>query len=123
MLVVRALACPRVLGSVPFLFPVSVAQKAVVVDALEAVGQHVQQEAAAKLFGLDYHRLLLGIVALILVAECDLALRDVQEPMIGNGQPVGITADVVQDLFGAGKRPLGVDHPFGLAAGRQVIQK
>ena len=62
-----------------FLFPVSVAQEAVVADALEAVGQHVQQEAADKLFGLQYHRLLLGIVAIILVAECDVALRDVQQ--------------------------------------------
>jgi len=62
-------------------------------------------------------------MAIILVAECDLALRDVQDPMIGDGHPVGITANVVQDLLGAGERPLGVDHPFGLAAGRQVIQE
>jgi len=34
----------------------------------------MQQEAADKLFGFQYHRLLLGIVAIILVAECDPAL-------------------------------------------------
>jgi xanthine dehydrogenase YagR molybdenum-binding subunit len=41
----------------------------------------VQQEAADKLFGLQYHRLLLGIVAIILVAEGHFGLRDVQEPL------------------------------------------
>jgi hypothetical protein len=59
--------------------PVSVAREAVVADALEAVEQHVQQEAADKLFGLQYHRLLLGIVAIILVAECDVAGSDAQD--------------------------------------------
>jgi hypothetical protein len=59
-------------------------------------------------------------LAIILVAECDLALSDVQEPMIGNGHAVGITADVVQDLLGTGERPLGVNHPFDLAGGSQV---
>jgi len=83
----------------------------------------VQQEAADKLFGLQYHRFLLGIVAIILVAEGHLALGDVQEPTIGNGHPVGITADVVQYLLRAGERPLGVHHPFGLADGSQVIQE
>ena len=63
----------------------------------------MQQEAADKLFGLQRHRLLPGIVAIILVAECDLALSDVQEPIIGNGHAVGITADVVQYLLGTGE--------------------
>jgi hypothetical protein len=83
----------------------------------------VQQEAADKLFGLQYHRLLLGIVTIILLAEGHLALRDVQEPMIGDGHRVGITTDVVQDSLGADERPLGVHHSFGLAGGSQVVQE
>ena len=50
-----------------FPFPVSVAREAVVVaDASEAVRQHVQQEAADKLFGLLHYRFLLGIVVISL---------------------------------------------------------
>jgi hypothetical protein len=64
--VVRARACPTVFGSV--------------LTSVPGIGS---------LFGLQRHRLLPGIVAIILVAECDLALSDVQEPIIGNGHAGG----------------------------------
>jgi hypothetical protein len=59
-------AIPKSSRVCQFLFPVSVAQEAALAHVLEAVGQHVQQEAANKLFGFQYHRLLLGIAAIIL---------------------------------------------------------
>lgn len=34
------------------------------------------------------------------------------EPMIGNGHPVGVAADIVDYLLWPGERWLGVDDPF-----------
>jgi hypothetical protein len=42
---------------------------------------HVK-EAADKLFGFQGHGLLLGVMTIILVTECHLVLRDVQETII-----------------------------------------
>ena len=38
-------------------FPVAISQKAVMPDALKAVGQNVQQEAANELVGIERHAL------------------------------------------------------------------
>ena len=34
---------------------------------------------------------------------------------------MGVAAEVVEDLFGAGEGPLGIDDPFGLAGRAQVL--
>ena len=54
--------------------------------------------------------LLPGIMTIILVTEGHLALRDIQETIIGDRHAM---PDVIQHLLGSRKRPLGVDHPFG----------
>jgi Cytochrome P460 len=67
-------AGPTVLGSVP-IFVLGIGwPEAVVADALKALGQHMQQEATDKLFGLQCHRLLLGFMTVILVTELHFAL-------------------------------------------------
>jgi hypothetical protein len=48
---------------------------------------------------------------------------DVQQAIVRDGHPVGITADVVQHLLGAGKGRLRVDNPFLLSQRRQVAKK
>jgi hypothetical protein len=75
----------------------------------------MQQEAADELFGLQCHRLLLGAMTIILVTERHLALRDIQQTIIGDRYAMSVAPEVVQHLLGSSERPLGVDHPFGLA--------
>ncbi len=41
--------------------------------------------------------------------------------LVADGDPVGVAAEVVEDLFGAGEGLLGVDEPFGLACRAQVL--
>jgi hypothetical protein len=60
---------------------------------------------------------------IILVTKCYLALGDVQQTIVRDRHSVSIAPDVVQHLLGSSERPLGVDHPFGLAQGSQVIQE
>src|SRR5215471_21020335 len=103
-----------------FLFSIAIAQEAVIADALEPIRQDVQEETADELVRIQRHRLLLALMTIILVAECDLAVIDVQQAIIGDRHAMCVTADVVQNLLGSGKRALGVDHPFGSSSYGQV---
>jgi hypothetical protein len=59
-------------------------------------------------------------MTIILVTECHLVLRDVQQTIVRDRHAMSIAPDVVQYLLGSCERPLGVDHPFGLAQGSQA---
>jgi hypothetical protein len=41
-----------------------------------------------------------------------VAVFDIDNPMIGNGDPVRLAVDIVNHLLGAGEGRLGVDDPF-----------
>src|ERR1700730_4228106 len=106
-----------------FLFSVSVGQETVVADTLKTLRKHMEQKSSDKLLGLQCHRLLLGVVTIILVTEAHLGLSDVQQTTIGNRHAMSIAPDRVYRLLGPGERPLGVNHPRGLAQGSQVISE
>ena len=59
----------------------AVGQEAVVADAVEAVGQRVQEEAADELVGVERHHLGLVVVPVVLPAEAD--------PTVVRGRPGG----------------------------------
>ncbi len=46
--------------------------------------------------------------------------RLLEQTIVRDRYAMSIAPDVVQHLLGSGERPLGVDHPFGLAQGSQV---
>ena len=56
-------------------------------------------------------------------AEADLTVLDGEEAVVGDGDAVGVLAEVVEDLVGAGEGGLGVDDPLGLAEGLEVAAK
>jgi len=76
------------------------AEKAVVADALEAVGQHMEQETANEFVGLQGHDFLPVVITVILPEEGDRAVLHVEQAVVGNGHAVGIAAQVVEDLLG-----------------------
>ena len=43
------------------------------------------------------------------------------QALVADGDPVGVAAEVVEDLFGAGEGSLRIDHPFGLAGRPKVL--
>src|SRR5271166_438939 len=55
-----------------------------------------------------------------LPAEADLAIVDVEDAVVGNGDAMRIAADIVENLFRSGKGRPGVDDPIRLAERRQV---
>ena len=102
------------------LFAVSIAQEPVIANAVESTGENVEEESPNELFGRESHDFLLAVVAVVAPVELHLPVFDLQDPMIGNRDPVGVAADVVYHLLGPGEGRLGVDDPFHMAHGIEM---
>ena len=92
-----------------------VAEEAVVPDPHEAFGKDMEEEASDELFGGKSHRSLAVAVAVVSPKEGDVPVLHFEEPMVGDGDAMGIPAEVVEGLFRCGKGSFGVDTPFFLA--------
>ncbi len=79
-------------------------------DPDQAAGQDVKQEAAQELMGGNGHGLLLAAVGIVPPAEEDAIVFEGHEPMVGDGDAVGVAGQVVEDVFGAAEGRLGIDH-------------
>ena len=92
-------------------------------DPLEAVGEHVEEEAADELVGAERHALLASAVAVILPGEGDGCVVEADEAAVGDGDPVRVAGEIGEHLGGPGERALGVDDPFGAARRREVARE
>jgi len=102
---------------------ITIGKEAVMADALEAVGQNVEQEAADELGGCKRHELDARAVAVVLPTEGNMIIRDLEETMIGDGDAVRIAAQIAQNLLRPGKGLLAIDHPVQLPDRRKVGRK
>ena len=103
------LPAPRELGLAG-----TVGQEAKVSDADEPAGDDMEQEAANELLGVQRHHLHAVAVGVVLPAEAHAPVVEAEEPVVGEGHAVGVAAEVLEDLLGAGEGPLGVHDPVGL---------
>ena len=94
----------------------AVGQKAEMTDALEAGRQNMQQEAADKLLDGDGHYFGLPLIgtAVIFPVERQLAVVEGNQALIGDGDAMGIAAEILDHLLGAAEGRFGIDYPFGL---------
>ena len=85
--------------------------------------EHVEEHAPDELGRCQRHGLLAGRAgpAIVLVAEAHAAVVEAAQALVADGDPVGVTAEVVEDLLGTGEGSLRVDHPFGLAGRSEVL--
>ena len=90
---------------------VPVSEEAEVADADEAGRQEVEQETAQELFNSQGHEPLLVAVSGIAPAEGDVAFRERDQPAVGDGDAMGVGAEIAQHMFRATEGPLGVDDP------------
>ena len=67
----------------------AIGEKAIVANAMEGVGQRVQQEPADELVGRQGHDLDLVVMAVIFPAKGDLIVLDGDEAAVGDGDAVG----------------------------------
>ena len=104
--------------------PPAMGEQAVITDAMEARREDVHEHTADELGGGEAHRLLpcapLGPV--VGVAESHLARLDVEDPLVRDGDAVGIPADIVEHLGGAGEGRLGVDDPVRLPGRAEMVR-
>ena len=90
-------------------FPIG--QKTEMADLDEAAWQHMQQEAAHKLQGVQGHGLLLVAVCRITPAKSDLTVFEAKKSTVGDSYAVSVMSQVLNDMPRAGKGLLGVDDP------------
>ena len=86
-------------------------EQAEVADADEAFREDVQEEAPEEFVDVERQRAHLAPVPIVLPPKRDRVVRDGDEPVIGDGDAVGVPREVVQHVGGAAKGRLRVDHP------------
>src|SRR3977135_1688396 len=77
-------------------------EQAVVADAVEALGQDVDQEAADELIGGERHPLVsrAAVGAVVLVPEGDAVLAASDQPAVGDSDPMGIARQIGEYRLG-----------------------
>ncbi len=80
-------------------------------DANEALGEQMQEEAAQELIEREGHQFLLIVVRRIAPMKGDLAVGHRYQSMVGDGDTVGVTAEILEHILGAAEGWFRVDHP------------
>jgi hypothetical protein len=82
-----------------------------VADAHEAGGKYVEQKASQELVHGQGHEALLVAVGGVSPAEGDLVARQGNKAMVGDGDTMGVGAQVVEDIFWTPEGGFAVDDP------------
>ncbi len=88
-----------------------VSEEAEVADAHKTARQQVQEEAAQERFDWQSHEPFLVAMGGVAPAKGDVALGESNQPAVGNGDAMSVSAEIAQHVFWAAKRPFGVDNP------------
>lgn len=80
-------------------------------DADKSTRQGVEKKAASELRGIESHGSLLIPSSIVLPLKGDLAVLDVEQSVVGDGDTMGIACEVVKDVLGSAEWWFGVDHP------------
>lgn len=105
-------------GSAPrqLLGAIARAEETVVANPVESRRPHVSQKAADEFRRGEGQRVgrLRRVGSVILVGEAHLVGLDVAHAIVGDGDPMRVSADIVEDLLRAGDGPFGIDDPVGV---------
>jgi hypothetical protein len=93
-------------------FAVSVGKEAKVTHPYIASRQNMKKEPSDKLACLEGHGLLTVMVCIIPPSEGNLAVLEGEDAVITDGDPVGISAEVLKDTPGAIKGRFAIDDPL-----------
>jgi len=73
----------------------------------------MEQEPAQELIDGQRHQALFIFVSRVAPAEGDDAVGKSDEPMIGDGHPMGVLAEIAERMLRAAERAFGVNDPWG----------
>jgi hypothetical protein len=88
-----------------------VRQKSEVANPDEVFGQHVEEETPQEFRSQKRHLPQFAPVGVVFPPEGHAFAVKRQEPMVGNGNPMGVSAQVTQHLRGAAKGGFGINRP------------
>ncbi len=71
----------------------------------------MQEEAAQELFDPQSHEPFLVAVGGVAPAKGDVAVGKSNQPAVGNGDAMSVSAEIAQHVFWPAERPFGVDDP------------
>lgn len=94
---------------------VTVGEEAEIADLGESLGKHVDEEAPDEFVGVESHGSGAVVLFAILPVKGHLAVLKRQQAVVGNGDAVGIAAEVVEDLRRTSEGRFGIDDPFVFA--------
>jgi hypothetical protein len=80
----------------------------------------VEQEAANELVGGERHCLSFVACAVVLPLETDTIILAGEETAVGDGDAMGVAAEIVEHLLGSAERPFDLDDPGDAAQGGKV---
>ena len=89
----------------------AVGQEAGEADAHKAMWKHVEKKTAQKLLCCHCHELLFAAVGVILPAERNLIISQGNDPVVGDGDTMGVVGQVMKNVLWAAERRLGVHDP------------
>lgn len=72
----------------------------------------MKQEAPEKLLGGNRHQPLLALVGIIFPPERDVAIGNLDDPVIGDSHPMRVAGQVLENVLRSSERPLGVNNPI-----------
>jgi hypothetical protein len=94
-------------------------QETEVADAHEAWGKHMEQKPAQELLDRQSQQALLVGVSGVSPTKGDLVTGQGPEAMVGEGDPMGIGTQIVEDIVRTPERGLAIDDPVLAEQGTQ----
>lgn len=89
----------------------AIGQESEEADADEAAREDVEQETSQELLRGKRHLFLLIAMGVILPAEGNPILVEVQEAVVGDSHAMGIASEITDDVLWSAERWFGVDDP------------
>src|SRR4051794_31419576 len=89
----------------------SIGEESKMTDANEPFWQHMQKEAAQELGRQQRHRFLFATMRVVLPTKGYALPIEGEKPMMGDGYPMCVAAEIPQDLGRAAKCRLRIDNP------------
>ena len=105
--------CEQLSGAGDHLAALRVGEEAHMADAVELVGQHMQQEPSGEHRGVQCHGPVTRRAVTAVVLDPDRDARSVigGDAAVGDGDPVSVAGEITEHLLESGEGALGVDDP------------
>ena len=81
-------------------------------DAHKAFGQDMEEKTPDEFMGIKGQGLLSISIFAISITQGDLAVLDVEDPVIGRSHAVSVAAEVIKHGLWGSERLFGVNHPI-----------